>query len=430
MKKKFIKMNDSKNYLSLGNLFNIIKKHSKVSASAIQSELFCVIFNIKEVNKTRVNNYLIGYRPISLDYKKIYLDLKREYDFDKNVFIKIVSNILNILDEKIYDNYKLEEINNNNSLKKVCKDLIDLSKTDINVNYEFKGNIERLYKDNDLYSCFIEILFYTILENNQPIYTDEIEININDNELKEYLKINLYEGISYISSLQILSKRDNMYANAEMGSLEFSGVISGKKDYEKSFKYYMNASKKNHPKACWMVANLILTDKVKCKDISLAWEYLEKAKELGSVAAINTMGNCLMNGKNKYKIVDEEKALEYYLKASEYSYSYAYNNIGLYYERKNMLDEALNYFKLSADLNNSWALNKVGEYYRLNNDFKNAYFYYLKSSEAPINERNYYSYYNLSKYYYSVGNKSLGIKKDLEKARYYMDLFLNNQKKN
>ena len=78
MKKKFIKMNDNKNYLSLGNLFNIIKKYSKVSASAIQSELFCVLFNLNEINNTTVNNYLIGYRPISLEYKKIYLELKGE----------------------------------------------------------------------------------------------------------------------------------------------------------------------------------------------------------------------------------------------------------------------------------------------------------------------------------------------------------------
>jgi len=425
MKKKFIKMNDSKNYLSLGNLFNIIKKHSKVQASAIQSELFCVIFNIKEINKTTVNNYLIGYRPISLDYKKIYIDLKSTYTTNKNIFVSIITNILNILDEKIYDNYDLNDINNNNSLKKVCKDLIIISKTDDNVSNELIKKIEKLYESNDLYSCFIEILFYTILDNIQPVYIDEIEININDNELKEYLKINLYEGISYISSLQILSKKDNKYANAELGSLEFSGVISGKKDYEKSFNYYMKASTKNHPKACWMVANLILTDKVKCKDITLAWEYLEKAVKLGSIAAINTMGNCYLNGKNKNNIIDEEKALEYFLQASEYSYSYSYNNIGLYYERKNNFIEALNYFKLSADLNNSWALNKVGEYYRKNNDLNTAYFYYLKSIETPINERNWYGYYNLSKYYYYVGNEKLGIKKDLDKAKYYMDIFLN-----
>ena len=79
MKKKFIKMNDGKNYLSLGNIINIIKKHSKVEASGIQKEVFCGGFNINDIKTTTVNNYLIGYRPIGIEYKKIYLDLKENY---------------------------------------------------------------------------------------------------------------------------------------------------------------------------------------------------------------------------------------------------------------------------------------------------------------------------------------------------------------
>ena len=67
MEKKFVKMNDNKNYVSLGNLFNIIKKYSKVSASAMQTEIFCSLFNVSGINKTTVNNYLIGYRAIGLE---------------------------------------------------------------------------------------------------------------------------------------------------------------------------------------------------------------------------------------------------------------------------------------------------------------------------------------------------------------------------
>ena len=48
MKKNYIKMNDNDNYLSLGNLINIIKKVSN-NKNAMQTELFCTIFN---VNKT------------------------------------------------------------------------------------------------------------------------------------------------------------------------------------------------------------------------------------------------------------------------------------------------------------------------------------------------------------------------------------------
>ena len=251
-----------------------------------------------------------------------------------------------------------------------------------------------------MYECFIEFLFYTILENKQPIFIEKIDINYRNNELQEYLKINLYDGISYISSLNYLASKDNMYANAELGSLEYSGLISGKCNYEKSYHYYLKAAKKDHPKACWMVANLILMKKVKENDMDFMWKYLIKAYNLGSIAAINTIGKCYMNGYNPESIVDEKKALEYFNKASQMGYSYAYNNLGLYYERNNNLKIAYKYYKLSADLYNSWALNKVGEILRNEGNLEDAYFYYLKSSEAPINEKNYYSYYNLSKYYY------------------------------
>ena len=72
-------------------------------------------------------------------------------------------------------------------------------------------------------------------------------------------------------------------------------------------------------------------------------------------------------------------------------------------------------------------MNKVGEYLRKSGDLVNAYFYYLKSIECPVSERNYYAYYNLAKYYYSVGNKELDIEVDLSKTKEYFDLFEKNK---
>lgn len=428
MDKKFIKMNNNKDYLSLGNLVNIIKNNSKVKESSIQVQVFCSIFNINNINNTTVNNYLIGYRAIGLEYKKIYLELKEEYKNNKIVFLDIFSSIMTILEEKIYlkDEMNLELINNSNRLKNVCNDLINLSLTDINLNIDFKNRVNKYYSNNNLYECFIEFLFYTILDNKQPIFETGINIDYNNKELEEYLKINLYEGISYISSLLELSKKDNMYANAELGSLEYSGLISGNSNYEKSFSYYKKAALKNHPKACWMVANLILMDKVKEKDINIMWDYLNKSLKLGSIAAINTLGKCLISGINPEKIIDEEKSLNLFIKASEMGYSYAYNNLGLYYERKKDYEKSLKYFKLSADLYNSWALNKVGEYYRKDGNLIDAYFYYLKSIETPINERNYYGYYNLAKYYYLVGNNDLNIKVNIDLAKKYFTIASNH----
>ena len=165
-----------------------------------------------------------------------------------------------------------------------------------------------------------------------------------------------------------------------------------------------------------MVANLILTKRVGNidKDFDLAWEYLNKAIELKSVAALNTMGNCYLNGLTPEKKKDEEKALEYYKMAAEEGYVFAYNNIGLYYERHNNIDEALKNFDLSASLGDSWALNKIGEYYRLKGDFDNAYYYYHEASLAPISNRNNYALYNLAKYYFLDGSK-----KDLNMGKNY-----------
>lgn len=416
MSKKFIKMNDNKNYLSLGNLFNIIKNNANNKSSAMQVELFSTIFNINDINSTTVNNYCIGYRAIGIEYKKKFIDLYNTYKVDNNVFIDIVLSVLSILDEHIYikDDNSLDLINNSDKLKIVVEKMIDIAKEDININEEFVNKLIKFMSNNDLYNCFIKILYYVILENKQPVFYQEFDIKI-DEELKSYLKINLYEGISYINSLKELAKNNNMYANAELGSLEYSGLITGNKRIDKCFEYYMKAAKKNHPKACWMVANLILTNRVVDKK-EKALDYLNKAIELGSIAALNTMGNY-------YRSINEvDKSLEYYLKASEYGYVYAYNNIGLIYEDKKDYDEAFKYFKISADLGNSWALNKVGEYYRNKKDLKEAYIYYVNSSECPISERNYYSFYNLAKYYYLVGNKELNINKNSKLAKEYLSI--------
>ena len=425
MSKKFIKMNDNKNNLSLGNLVNIIKKYSKVKESSIQHEVFCSLFDIKNINNTTVNNYLIGYRAIGLDYKKMYIDLKEKYSKDNKVFFRILCNVISILDEVIYNlnDISLNIINNNVRLNNVCKDLLKLCKADKSINKNKEKEINLFYSDNNLYECFINILLFVVLEKKQPIYIEDINKYIIKEELDSYLNINLYEGTSYITSLIELGKKDNMYANAELGSLEYSGFINGNVDYEKCYNYYLLSAKKNHPKACFMVANLILKNLVLEKSIDVAWHYLCISVEEGNKAAINKMGLCYLNGNNPNKIIDINKALECFKNASDMGYSYSFNNLGLYFESLNDMNKALYYYKLSSDLNNSWALNKVGEIYRLNSDLKTAYFYYIKSIECPITERYYYAYYNLANYYYLCGNKELGIKKDLNKYSEYISIF-------
>jgi TPR repeat protein len=219
----------------------------------------------------------------------------------------------------------------------------------------------------------------------------------------------------------MLSNKNNMYACAELGSLEFDGLISGEKNYDKSYEYYMRAALKNHPKACWMVANLMLSGKVKM-NFDIMWKYLYKSIELGSAAGYNTLGLLYKKGINKENKVDLEKAKEYFLISSEMGYVYAFNNLGKLYEDEGNVEEAIKYYKISADMMESWALNKVGEYYRKKGDYKTAFIYYSKSIEAPINEKNNYAYYNLAKYYYENGNICANIKVDSKKAECYYKL--------
>ena len=419
MKRNYIKMNDNDNYLSLGNVINTIKKVSN-NKNAMQTELFYTIFNVNNVNATTINNYCIGYRAIGLEYKRIFIDLKRKFEQDKEIYINIILGILSIMDDVIYvkDVSSLELINTNKKLNEVIKELLIIAQNDKHIEKETINSIKKLNN----YEAFIELLNYSILENNQPVYTQSINIKINREELNEYLKIKLYYGESYINSLIELSRKDNMYACAELGSLEFDGHISGKPNYKKCYDYYYKAALKDHPKGCWMVANLMLTGRVKL-EFDTMWKYLNKSIELGSFAGYNTLGLCYLRGINKQNKKDLNEARKNFQISAEHGYVFAFNNLGKTYEEEGNIEEAIKYYKVSADMNECWALNKVGEYYRKKRDLKTAYIYYLKATESPITERIKYPFYNLAKYYYENGCEEANIKKDTTKAKELYDIY-------
>lgn len=73
MSKNYIKLNVNDNHLSYGNFSRLIKELSKNKSSAMQSELFMVIFNVDDINDTTVNNYCVGVRGINEIYKQKYI---------------------------------------------------------------------------------------------------------------------------------------------------------------------------------------------------------------------------------------------------------------------------------------------------------------------------------------------------------------------
>lgn len=398
MKKRYIKMNE-KNILSLGNICNCIKEVS-CGKSAMQKEIFCVLFNTNDINNSTVNNYIIGIRAIGVLYKKVYIDLYNKYKEDKNIFCDIVINIISLLDEKIYNinENKLDFINNNYNFNNLCIKILDICNKDNSLSEDFVNKLNNFVKYNNLYDMFVLALYHSIVINKQPIFVTDVNVSFNKKELEDYMKVKLYEGVSYVSSLILLSKNKNMYACAEIGSLAYDGLINGNADYNMAYKYYLIAADKGHPKACYMIANLIYKGFVK-ENVNIMWKYLNKGIKLGSNAAINLKGFCYLNGVNPKNIINKNKAIEYFNEASKSGYAFAYNNLGYIYEKDNDMNKAIEYYKISADLGNSWALNKMGEYYRNKGDMETAYLYYTMSNDAPINERCKWAKYNLEKYY-------------------------------
>ena len=443
----YIKLNDNHNHLSLGNLFNAIKENAKNKSSAIQSEIFCLIFNIDSIADTTVGNYCTGYRAIGNEYKQIYLNYQKKYLNDKAVLIPIINNLISIMDGYIFDNNNINEINNSSSLRTLVMRMHNFAKNDIYVPNSFKKELLEYINGSNYYEALCKILFFVILEKKQPLYESDLVLetieeilkntNMSVNDLKKYLEIGFKEGINFIPSLKKLANDNNPYALYELGNMEYTGEITGYPRYEESYKYHKLAASFNHPTSYWMLAHMILNKKIGSlsnDDIDLAISYLDKAISLDSVSALNTMGLCYLEGLNRDKKVDINMAEEYFKKAASKDYVYAYNNLGRVYERKKDYEKALSYFLKSANLEESWACNKVGLYYYnglgTEKDLEKAYEYFNMGANAPISNRNPWNIYNLVSLFYLNGNASLGIKKDLDKAIQLLEKITNLKEAN
>lgn len=429
----YIKLNNNDNHLSLGNFFNIIKKISKNKSSAVQTELFCILFNIENISETTVNNYCTGLRSINSTYKQTYINYKKKYFNNKDILIPTINNLLSIIDGYIHNINNIKEINELDSIKTLILNLHPLVKNDIYVSKKLKKEILIHIKNNNYYQALSSIIFFIILDKKQPIYIEEeiketIEnisrnTNLSINDLKKFLEIQFTEGISQIPSLKKLAKNNNPYAMHELGNLEYNGIITGYPRYEEAFNYYRQAASFDHPTSNWILAHMIINKKIGSlskDDINNAWNYLQKAKSLDSISAINTLGICYLKGYTPENKIDINMAIHCFELAANKNYIYAYNNLGKIYEQKKDYQKAFEYYLLSANEEESWACNKIGEYYRngiyVEKDLKNAYTYYNIGANSPINNRCNWNIYNLVKYFYLEGNSTLGLKKDIEKS--------------
>ncbi len=433
MERKYIKLNDNYSHLSLGNVINVIKEESKNKTSAIQSEVFCALFNLDYINESTVNNYCVGSRSIGNDYKQIYINLQKKYQQDEKIFIPIISNILTIISGTIYDINNIKLINENTSLKNIDYKLYNISKNDFYVSKELITKYRELLNNHDYYNLFIQMLFFAILDKKQPLYEDEKLKNVVETilantdisvvDLQNFLLLELNEGINFSHSLINLRNNHNPYASYHLGILEYRGEFSGKPRYDQAYLYFKEAAQDNHPAACWMIGNMLIKGIIGKKspdDLNEAIKYFTKAQSLGNVAAINSLGLCYQNGWGVTK--NTNKALALFKEAAHKNYAYALNNLGLYFEKQGQNAKAYEYYQKSAMLNESYACNKIGEMFRLAGQTAEAFTYYEKAIQSKLNETCLWAYYNLAKYYYLTGDYQTNILKDLNKAIQYLEI--------
>lgn len=434
MSKKYIKLNNNNNHLSLGNVCRIIKENSTNKIYANQTNIFCTILNIESANESTINNYCIGCRSIGNDYKELYFTYKHNYQKNKEYMLDIILNLISILDGYVYtEEYKnISFINNNKNLTKLVHNLYNVAKNDKTIPSNFINKLNKLINSINYYETITEILFYIILEKKQPIYVETvinetienilINTNISINDLENFLNLQFKDGINYIYSLKELSKSNNPCACFELGLMEYLGEITGTKRYNKAYEYFQIAASYNHPRANYLIGKMLLNKNIgnlTSQDINLAFNYLKKAESLGNIASLNTLGLFYLNIKKEPKT-----AIKYFEKATQYNYVYAFNNLGKISENKKDYTKAFDYYLKSANLNESWACNKIGEMYRLGigtkKDPKKAFDYYKKSIDVPISIINYYAKYNLAKYFYLNGNYEANAETNKTKAIEYL----------
>ncbi len=441
MKKQYIRLNNNDEHLSIGNLFRIIKDISKNKTSALQTELFCILFDLENINDTTVNNYCVGCRSIGGEYKQIFLNKKKRYDKNKEEFTDSIISILNIIDGTVHvvkDN-KIDFINEDVATEELVNKLYNIAKNDRFVPQDVTNDVHNYIVNGNYYEGLVNLITYIVLYKKQPLYEDELKKEVIDNilndtsisslDLQEFLSLKLREGINYDFSLKKLASKGNAYANFELGSNEYYGYVTGEARYDIAFKYLDSAAKMDHASANYMIGNMYVRGLIGSKsndDLKKGYEYLVKSYKLGNVAASNLIGNMYYEGIYPLE-KDIDKAVYYYEEAALKNFAFSLNNLGKIKELKGLKKEAYEYYLKSALLGESWACNKMGEYYRKEDkDLEKAFSYYNKALESNYRTLCFYAYYNLAKYFYLPGCVEVGVTRNKDLAIKYLEIASKN----
>lgn len=426
-------MNENDFYLSLGNFIRSVKEMAQNKSSALQTEIFCILFSLDFVSPTTVNNYCVGIRSIGDTYKQHYVYLSSRYKKDKNVFLSILLGILSVLNGKVYKEENISFLNEQESIKKLAIKMYNISKNDASISKEVLKNWNLFIEEKNYYAFLVEVLFHVVLENKQPLY--EVDIRKKKMEellldsymgykgIEDYLQLKIKESVNYDYTLKELASKGNVLANYELGSNEYLGYVKGYPRYSLAYKYLRVAYEAGHAGASYLLGKMLYSGLLGSQtnaDYEEAYAYFLQGKKLGSMASVNKLGLMYLHGIFPVS-KDIEKAKVLFLEAAEKNYVYALNNLGMIHEKSHD-DTYLEYYKKSASLKESWACNKMGEYYRKQGDMVLAYGYYMDAIDADFKHLCYYAYYNLAKYFYKHGSKENGIEKDKNTYVEYLEL--------
>ena len=228
MKKKYIKMNVDDNHLSFGNLCRLIKLQAKNKSSAMQSEVFCTLFNVDSINDTTINNYCVGVRGINDNYKQTYINYQKKYINDKNILKDTIIDLISIIDGRLYDS--TYDVNKSESLKHLCLKLYNISKNDHDCSEEFSKHLSSLINKNNLLEAISEILFFVIL---YPKMTAPKTVEIPDVTNMTVVKaIETLQEEGFTVSSEQIEKSSTVVEEGKIISTSPAGGTKHKKGYE------------------------------------------------------------------------------------------------------------------------------------------------------------------------------------------------------
>ena len=174
LKKNFIRLNVNDNYLSLGNVFRIIKEESINPNSFWQSDLFCIVFNTENIADSTVNNYCTGLRAINSKYKDYCSSLKNKYKKNDKALLPTIGKILMLInDNDDYENsVTMKKIDNDKRLKNICTRLYAISKNDSDVSNKLSKiyNGKPLFSVSNFYKLRARVIFTDRLAQQEKLH--------------------------------------------------------------------------------------------------------------------------------------------------------------------------------------------------------------------------------------------------------------------